>query len=208
MLRGKNTTVIAGPYLYMFNRWAVSWLQENGIYLYIPPAEASQDMIEAVFAPSLYGQVLLPLFSYPALFRIRFPLPENYRFLYFSDKQHESFRAFSTPSASFVLPDKPFSIIDRYHTLQKHRFSRFLLDFSHTLIKRSEYRFMLQSLRTGKPLTNTVRFNWKEGFYNPQRVEELKHAHEKQQANRNRVEQKQPHKRKTPHKRGKNAVVR
>jgi len=176
MLRGKNNTLVAGPYLYTFNRWAVAWLQEQGIYLYIPPAEASRDIIESVFAPSLYGHVLLPLFSYPALFRIRFPLPQSYRFLYFSDRQHESFRAFSTPSASFVLPDKPFSIVERYHALQKHRFSRFLLDFSHTIVKRSEYRFLLQSLRAGQPLADTVRFNWKEGFYNTQRVEELKQA--------------------------------
>ncbi|MGP1489502.1 MAG: peptidase U32 family protein [Treponema sp.] len=179
MLRNKKNFLVAGPYLYTFNCWAVSWLQENGICAYIPPAESSQSNIETVFVPELRPQVLLPIFSYSVLFRMRFTLPKNYNFLYFSDKQGEAFRAFSTPSASFVLPDKPFSIIDRYHALQNHQFSRFLLDFSHTAIERRAYRFILQSLRSGTPLPDSVRFNWKEGFYDPQRVEELKQLGQK-----------------------------
>ena len=184
MLRNKKNFLVAGPYLYTFNCWAVSWLQENGIYAYIPPAESSQDNIETVFAPELRPQVLLPLFSYSVLFRMRFTLPKNYNFLYFSDKQGESFRAFSTPSASFVLSDKPFSVVDRYHALQHHQFSRFLLDFSHTSVERRAYRFILQLLRSGTPLPDSVRFNWKEGFYDPQRVEELKQLGQKSAADR------------------------
>ena len=165
MLRNKKNFLVAGPYLYTFNCWAVSWLQENGICAYIPPAESSQANIETVFAPELRPQVLLPLFSY-------------------SDKQGEAFRAFSTPSASFVLSDKPFSVVDRYHALQHHQFSRFLLDFSHTSVERRAYRFILQSLRSGTPLPDSVRFNWKEGFYDPQRVEELKQLGQKSAAER------------------------
>ena len=179
MLRNKKNFLVAGPYLYTFNCWAVSWLQENGICAYIPPAESSQANIETVFAPELRPQVLLPLFSYSVLFRMRFTLPKSYNFLYFSDKQGEAFRAFSTPSASFVLSDKPFSIVDRYQALQRRHFSRFLLDFSHTTVERRAYRFILQSLRSGTPLPDSVRFNWKEGFYDPQRVEELKQLGEK-----------------------------
>ena len=179
ILRNKKNFLVAGPYLYTFNCWAVSWLQENGICAYIPPAESSQANIETVFAPELRPQVLLPLFSYSVLFRMRFTLPKSYNFLYFSDKQGESFRAFSTPSASFVLADKPFSVIDRYHALQRRQFSRFLLDFSHTVIERRAYRFILQSLQNGTPLPDSVRFNWKEGFYDPQRVEELKQMGQK-----------------------------
>lgn len=185
MLRNKKNFLVAGPYLYTFNCWAVSWLQENGICAYIPPAESSQANIETVFAPELRPQVLLPLFSYSVLFRMRFTLPKNYNFLYFSDKQGEAFRAFSTPSASFVLSDKPFSVVDRYHALQHHQFSRFLLDFSHTSVERRAYRFILQSLRSGTPLPDSVRFNWKEGFYDPQRVEELKQLGQKSAAERN-----------------------
>ena len=184
MLRNKKNFLVAGPYLYTFNCWAVSWLQDNGICAYIPPAESSQANIETVFAPELRPQVLLPLFSYSVLFRMRFTLPKSYNFLYFSDKQGETFRAFSTPSASFVLSDKPFSVVDRYHALQHHQFSRFLLDFSHTSVERRAYRFILQSLRSGTPLPDSVRFNWKEGFYDPQRVEELKQLGQKPAAER------------------------
>ena len=184
MLRNKKNFLVAGPYLYTFNCWAVSWLQDNGICAYIPPAESSQANIETVFAPELRPQVLLPLFSYSVLFRMRFTLPKSCNFLYFSDKQGETFRAFSTPSASFVLSDKPFSVVDRYNALQHHQFSRFLLDFSHTSVERRAYRFILQSLRSGTPLPDSVRFNWKEGFYDPQRVEELKQLGQKPAAER------------------------
>lgn len=102
---------------------------------------------------------------------MRFTLPKSYNFLYFSDKQGETFRAFSTPSASFVLSDKPFSVVDRYHALQHHQFSRFLLDFSHTSVERRAYRFILQSLRSGTPFptrcvltgkkVSTIRNGWK-----------------------------------------------
>ena len=83
-----------------------------------------------------------------------------------------------------MLSDKPFSVVDRYHALQHHQFSRFLLDFSHTSVERRAYRFILQSLRNGTPLPDSVRFNWKEGFYDPQRVEELKQLGQKSAAER------------------------
>lgn len=200
LLRSKQNFLVAGPYLYIFNSWTVSWLQENGICAYIPPAESSQQNIETVFVSELRPQVLLPLFSYSPLFRMRFTLPKNYNFLYFSDKQGEAFRAFSTPSASFVLADKPFSIVDRYHALQHHQFSRFLLDFSHTTVDRRAYRFILQSLRNSVPLPDTVRFNWKEGFYDPQRVERLKQLGEKFSKGRTRGGQHKEGRSALPHK--------
>ncbi|MEL3901677.1 peptidase U32 family protein [Treponema phagedenis] len=174
LLKNKNVQLIAGPYLYVFNRYAAAWLQENGIYAFIPPIENAQENLESCFAPAVRHQVLQTVFSYPALFRMRFTLPKSYNFLYFSDKQEQTFRAFSTPSASFVLPEKPFAITDRIAGLRKKGFSRFLIDFSHTSIERANYRTIMQSCRAGNALPDVSRFNWKEGFYDPQKVEELK----------------------------------
>lgn len=174
MLKNKNLNIVAGPYLYSFNRWAVKWLQENNILKFISPIENSQKNIEDVYAPGMRKQVLIPVFAYPALFRMRFTLPKTYDFLYFSDKQGEAFKAFSTPSASFVLPEKPFSITDRIGALEKKGFDKFLLDFSHTEIERSEYRHIVNSCRKGIFLEDTSRFNWKEGFYDPVKIEARK----------------------------------
>ena len=174
MLKNKNLNLVAGPYLYGFNRWAVKWLQENNILKFISPIENSQKNLEEVYAPGMRKQVLIPVFAYPALFRMRFTLPKTYDFLYFSDKQGEAFKAFSTPSASFVLPEKPFSITDRIGSLEKKGFDKFLLDFSHTEIERSEYRHIVNSCRKGVFLEDTSRFNWKEGFYDPVKIEARK----------------------------------
>lgn len=174
MLKNKNLNLVAGPYLYGFNRWAVKWLQENNILKFISPIENSQKNLEDVYAPGIRKQVLIPVFAYPALFRMRFTLPKTYDFLYFSDKQGEAFKAFSTPSASFVLPEKPFSITDRIGALEKKGFDKFLLDFSHTEIERSEYRHIVNSCRKGIFLEDTSRFNWKEGFYDPVKIEARK----------------------------------
>lgn len=174
MLKNKNLNLVAGPYLYGFNRWAVKWLQENSILKFISPIENSQKNLEEVYAPGMRKQVLLPVFAYPALFRMRFTLPKTYDFLYFSDKQGETFKTFSTPSASFVLPEKPFSITDRIGALEKKGFDKFLLDFSHTEIERTEYRHIVGSCRKGTLLEDTSRFNWKEGFYDPVKIEARK----------------------------------
>ncbi|UTC89024.1 peptidase U32 family protein [Treponema denticola] len=174
MLKNKNLNLVTGPYLYSFNRWAVKWLQENNILKFISPIENSQKNLEEVYAPGMRKQVLIPVFAYPALFRMRFTLPKTYDFLYFSDKQGEAFKAFSTPSASFVLPEKPFSITDRIGALEKKGFDKFLLDFSHTEIERGEYRHIVNSCRKGIFLEDTSRFNWKEGFYDPIKIEARK----------------------------------
>ncbi|WP_024470047.1 peptidase U32 family protein [Treponema pedis] len=174
MLKNKKTNLIAGGYLYGFNRWALKWLQENGITQFTSPIENSQKNLEEVYAPGMRKQVLIPVFAYPALFRMRFTLPESYNFLYFSDKQGEAFKAFSTPSSSFVLPEKPFSITDRITALEKKGFVKFLLDFSHTEIERGEYRKIIAACRKNEFLEDTSRFNWKEGFYDPVKIEARK----------------------------------
>lgn len=174
MLKSQKVTLIAGPYLYAFNRQAIQWLRENKIYCFVSPMENSQNNLENSCDPVIRSKVLIPVFSYPALFRMRFTLPADYDFLYFSDKQNVMFKAFSTPSASFVLPEKPFSITDRISALEKKGFSKFLVDFSHTAVERSEYRYIMKACRNSSFVEDTSRFNWKEGFYDPVKVEELK----------------------------------
>ena len=56
---------------------------------------------------------------------MRFTLPESYDFNYFTDKEGEMFKSLSTPDGSFVLPEKPFSILDKYSQMQSAGFSRF-----------------------------------------------------------------------------------
>lgn len=51
MLKNKNLNLVAGPYLYSFNRWAVKWLQENNILKFISPIENSQKTLKRFMLP-------------------------------------------------------------------------------------------------------------------------------------------------------------
>lgn len=183
IFRNKNVSLIAGPYLYVFNRYALRWLNKNGINKFISPLENSFDNLEASlteFPPSKKDDVLITVFNYPALFRMRRPLPESYNFTYVSDKTGDVYRLLSTPSQSFVLPEKPFSITERVSSLQKQGFKKFILDFSHTAIHKGDYKFIYTAFMNSEGISDTAKFNWKEGFYNKEKVESLKRAMQKQ----------------------------
>ena len=113
MLKGKGVNMIAGPYLYTFNRWAVSWLENQNIGAFVSPYENSRHNLEEIYDTQFRQRVLVPVFAYPALFRMRFKLPKSYDFTFFSDKEEVNFKVNSTPDGSFVMPEAPFSIIDK-----------------------------------------------------------------------------------------------
>lgn len=184
MLRNRSLKLIAGPYLYAFNRWAFDWLNKQGIFSLVTPLENSKDNLEATVDPAHRKQVILTVFAYPALFRMRFKLPSDYTFTYFSDRQSGVFKALSTDSGSFVMPETPFSIVDKAAQLEKAGFSRFLIDLSRTKIKRQDYRAIMDAWRKGSPLADSSRFNWKDGFYNPDKMEEFKQMNERAGARR------------------------
>lgn len=177
ILRKENVTLVAGPYLYLFNRYAIRWAEENSITRFISPLENSQDNLDASvseFSPTLKSNVLLTVFNYPALFRIRRPLPKFYNFNLVSDKKGDMYRLLSTPSQSFVLPERPFSITERLNSLRKLGYKRFLLDFSQTAINKADYKTIFSAALNSEGLSDTSKFNWKEGFYDKEKVERLK----------------------------------
>lgn len=165
LLKNKNVRIIGGPYLYTFNRWAVSWLENQNIDAFIMSYETSLKNLETIFEGAQRSRMMICLFSYPALFRMRFTLPESYDFSWFADKEGMMFRALSTPDGSFVMPEKPFSIIDRMQHLRKLGFSRFLIDMSKTAVHRADIKVLMRALYKGEALPDTSRFNWKDGFY-------------------------------------------
>ena len=137
-----------------------------GITKIISPIENSYSNVEACYKTrETRKNVLLTIFAYPALFRISSPLPSSYDFFYIKDKEKMTFKAFSTPSQSFVLPEKPFSITHRVGHIRKNGFEHFLLDFSHTAINAKEYKFILNAFNKEEYIEDTSYFNWKEGFY-------------------------------------------
>lgn len=181
ILKGKGVNIIAGPYLYTFNRWAVSWLENQNIGTFISPYENSRHNLEDTYDMQFRQRVLVPVFAYPALFRIRFKLPKSYDFTFFSDKEDVSFKVNSTPDGSFVMPETPFSIIDKVDFLASIGFKRILIDFSKTKVQKTHFKQVYQALLKKQILPGTSRFNWKDGFYSPEKLENYRAADERRQ---------------------------
>lgn len=184
MLKQKPLFITAGPYLYTFNRWAVSWLENQNISSFVMPYENSRRNLEATFEMNVRQRVLVPVFAYPALFRIRFKLPESYGFTYFSDKEETEFKVASSDDGSVVVPELPFSILDKTEFLAQAGFKRFLIDFSNIQVSKNQIKTVSSSLYKKQFLSETSRFNWKDGFYSPQQIEEFKASNERAAAAR------------------------
>ena len=184
MLKGKKVHIIAGPYLYTFNRWAVSFFENQDIGAFIMPYEDSRKNLEATFDQNVRARVLVPVFAYPALFRIRFKLPEDYGFTYFSDKEEGMFKVVSSDDGSFVMPELPFSLLDKTEFLSQVGFKKILVDFSKTKLSKGQIKNVSSSLFKKQPFPEVNRFNWKDGFYNPQQIEEYKASNERAAAAR------------------------
>ncbi len=179
MLREKGANIIAGPYLYTFNRWAVSWLENQNIGAFITPIENSYANLQETFEKNVRDRVMVTAYAYPTLFRMRFKLPSSYDFTYFTDKEGMEFKVNATPDGSFVMPEAPFSIVDKTEALDHEGFHRILIDFSKTKVSKGELKMVKNAMLKKLPVPETSRFNWRDGFYNPERMEEYKASNER-----------------------------
>lgn len=179
MLRNRGLNLIAGPWLYSFNRWAVEWLNQQDIFSIVTPLENSRENLEETFDDNYRGRVFVTVFAWPTLFHMRFKLPESYNFGFFFDQQDGVFKTLSTEDGSYVMPENPFSIADKTAAIGKTGFKRFIVDLSKTRLKKQEYRIVMDSCRKGTQIPDVSRFNWKDGFYDPDRIEERKQMTER-----------------------------
>ena len=177
---GDALFVAAGPYLYSFNSRAAAWLKAQGVSVFVSPYENSRKNLESAFPPEERHQVILPVFAYPALFRMRFEKPASYGFEWLSNNRDEFFRLAECESGGSVLhSDIPYSIADKKTLLDRLGFRRVLFDFSCARLSKKEFRAVADSWRQGVPLKNESRFNWKEGFYTPETERALQGGREK-----------------------------
>lgn len=184
LLKGKKANMIAGPYLYTFNRWAASWFENQNIGAFITPLENSFDNLKATWEPNVRQRVMVTVYAYPALFRMRFRLPESYDFLYFQDKEEKLFKVNSNIDGTVVMPEAPFSVADKASNLKSEGFSRILIDLSRTKVTRQELKAIENAMIKKQPIPECSRFNWKEGFYSPEKIEIYKAMNEKAAAER------------------------
>lgn len=169
LFRGTDARLIAGPYLYIFNSWSFAQIHDQGLLFKVSPLENNRQNLERTVPEEWRPFTFMTLFAYPALFRIRADLSSLYTFQSFSDGKDENFRLINSSDGSLVIPEQPFSIVDKQTFLREAGFSRFILDFSGPALKKVDYKDVMAAVKAGKSLPNTTRFNWKDGFYtNPE----------------------------------------
>jgi putative protease len=162
--------LIAGPWLYMFNTWALSFIASLGVDGFISPLENNRQNLERTLGQEnirrLRESVFVPVFAWPCLFRIRADLGNVYGFKSFQDSRGELFSIHSGREETIVIPERPFSITDKIPFLKEAGFRRFIIDLSGPALKKKAYKDLMRSVNSGAPLPDISRFNWKDGFYN------------------------------------------
>jgi putative protease len=153
-----------------FNSWSLNFINAMGANFFISPLENNRQNLERTLprqgaGPGRRSLAFITVFAYPALFRIRADLGNAYHFSKFEDSRGERFRLESGRDGSLVFPERPMSLVDKIPFMQEAGFGRFILDFTGAAFKKRDYKDIMEAVRNGSPLPNTVRFNWKDGFF-------------------------------------------
>jgi len=167
--------LIAGPWLYMFNSWSLSFISSHGVDGFVSPLENNRQNLEKTLGSfkgtqkKLRKKFLITVFAWPPLFNIRTNLSSILDFNLFADNMDENFLIDTSPEGSRVYPDKYFSLIDKIPYLKEAGFGRFIIDLCGPVLKKTNYRDLMRSVdenaRSIRPLPHSSRFNWKDGFF-------------------------------------------
>jgi len=178
----ENVKLIAGPWLYMFNSWSLSFVSSLGVDAFVSPLENNRQNLERTLGVKsrnkegkggkqkqsrspLHSKMFITVFAWPPLFRTRANLGEIFDFDSFADNMDEEFLLETSPEGSRVYPRKYFSITDKIPFLKEAGFGRFIIDLSGQALRKSDYRDLMRSVGENAPLPQSSRFNWKDGFY-------------------------------------------
>ncbi|MCL2411209.1 MAG: U32 family peptidase [Treponema sp.] len=184
MFRGfEKVRLIAGPWFYTFNSWALSFVASLGVDGFVSPLENNRQNLERTLGVEsrdsrnktkknrhinsvLRSKFFITVFAWPPLFNIREDLSRVLDFKGFSDNMNEGFSLTADrDGGSRVYPQKYFSIIDKIPFLKEAGFGRFIIDITGNNFKKADYKELIRAVTNGTPLPNSNRFNWKDGFY-------------------------------------------
>ena len=189
-----NIKLIAGPWLYTFNSWSLSFVSSLGVDGFVSPLENNRQNLEKTLGSFekcgsenrsgkkgqnrvhdsqslLHSKFFITVFAKPPLFSIRSNIDSVIKFNSFADNMGGNFLLVTdregedTGCGSFVYPQRHFSIIDKMPFLKEAGFARFIIDLNGFALKKSGYRDLMRAIKESAPLPDSDRFNWKDGFY-------------------------------------------
>jgi putative protease len=178
----ENIKLIAGPWLYMFNSWSLSFIASLDVDGFVSPLENNRQNLERTLGikskssektgnkkqkkrSPLLSKFFITVFAYPPLFSIRSNLDSILNIKSFADNKNETFSLVTDQESSHVYPDQYFSIIDKIPFLKEAGFGRFIIDLTGAVLKKQNYRELMRAVKENAPLPHSSRFNWKNGFY-------------------------------------------
>jgi putative protease len=164
LLKNASAAFICGPFLYTFNRYAVSFLAGHGARFFVTPLENNRQNLERTFEQDERGGIFVTVFAYPPLFTVC-DLDGFYGFGEFQDSRGERFRLVNGGETSLVVPETAFSIVDKIRFLRSSGFKRFIVDFSGPPLRKRDYKAVMKAADLCSPVEGTSRFNWKNGFF-------------------------------------------
>jgi putative protease len=167
----RGLKLIAGTDLYAFNRWSADWLFRQGVAC---PNHAASRIPVRIWnrrsIPAFRNRVMITIFAYPASVSHAFQAAADYNFTFFQRSSGCTFKALSTETVPSSCPRCRFSITDKVASIRKTDSRVFLIDLSRTKVVKGEYRLLMESYRKGSTLPEVSRFNWKDGFYDPEKM--------------------------------------
>ncbi|MBN2547038.1 MAG: U32 family peptidase [Spirochaetes bacterium] len=165
LLIDKKVNLIAGPYLYSFNRYSIDFLLNCGFNYIVSPIENNKKNLFDSTKFFSKQNWIVTIFSFPELFYIISKINKNFDFNEITDNKNNLFNIVKFDEKLTVIPEKPFSIIDKIPLLKKHGIEKLIVDFSNIQLKKNYYKNILNSVFKYEILQNTTRFNWNDGFY-------------------------------------------
>lgn len=76
-----------------------------------------------------------------------------------------SFHIISNEEQTSIIPEAPFSIIDKVEYLEKENLRKYILDLSFMNINKNYYRTIMKAIENRNVVEKATRFNWKNGFF-------------------------------------------
>lgn len=165
LLKSTDATLICGPYLYTFNKYAANFFENAHCNFFIPPLENNKKNLLSTAKSIFPEKFLITVFSFPQLFQITKDISDVYDFKMITDKMNKNFYIIKEDNFSTIVPENPFSIIDKIPYLQKQGFNKFLIDFSNAGLTKSFYKSIIHHAQRREYIEGSTRFNWKDGFF-------------------------------------------
>ena len=113
LFQKESVNLICGPYLYTFNKYSIDFLLKLGCNFFISPIENNKRNLISSTENFNRNSWFTTIFAYPELFQIQTELSSKYNFGFFADKMNNMFNLISSNDSSIVVPERPFSIIDK-----------------------------------------------------------------------------------------------